>query len=182
MGEEPTLAEIEKIIESYKDTAVNGFNVTGHLLEDKVDKRGADLAYVDSIIEIIKGEHKTYETSYKVTPEKDGRHHKINIKARSVGGTVVHDITINYFATDTEAEEAEKKELEELLEKEDPMVFENQCAKHRILDARIVDKYELAGKLGAVFGYVISLGSTEYAQLMGVRFAVMAEKIFRKKR
>jgi len=180
VGEEPTLAEIEKILAENKDKAVEGFYVTGHMLDDKINKRGADLAYVLDVFETIKG-HATFETKYTAVQEKDGTHHKMDITGKAMGGTVMHEITINYFVMDTEKEEKEKEQLQELLEKESPMVFENKKAKHGILDARIVNKYEIASNLGAMFGYMVSLGSKDYAQIMGVRFALVAEKIFGKK-
>lgn len=180
----PTISEIEKILTEHKDTAVKGFYITGRLLEDKVDKRGADLAYVCDILDTIDGgiTHKTFETSHEVKPEKEGYHHKITVKAKSIGGNIVHDITINYFVEDTEAEEAEREELKELLDEDNPMVFENKHTDHGILDARVVDGYEIAANLGAMFGYVISLGDKQYAQFMGVRCAAFMERLFGKKK
>ena len=180
----PTISEIEKILESHKDTVVEGFYITGHLLEDKIDKRGANLAYVCDILYTIDGgvTQKTFETSHEVKPEKDGYHHKITVKAKSIGGSVVHDITINYFVQDTEAEEAEREELKELLDEDNPMVFENKHTDHGILDARVVDKYGIVANLGAMFGYAISLGDKQYAQFMGVRCAALMERVFGKKK
>jgi hypothetical protein len=184
VGEEPTLDEIEKILADNKDKAVEGFYVTGHLLEDKLERRGANFDYVKDIIETFRASRasKDIQIKYSIAPEKEGYHHKINVKAIGAGGSEAHDVTFNYFVMDEEKEKAEKEELEVLLEQEDPMVFENKKAKHGILDARIVDKYEIAANLGAMFGYVISIGDKEYAQFMGVRFALMAEKIFGKKK
>ena len=125
---------------------------------------------------------KTFETSHEVKPEKDGQHHKITVKARSMGGTVVHDVTINYFVIDTEAKEAEKEKLQELLDEGDPMVFENEHTEHGILDARVVDKYGIAANMGAMLGYVISLGDKQYAQFMGMRCAALMERLFGKKK
>jgi len=39
----PALSEIEQILESHKKTAVEGFYITGHLLEDKIDRGGRKL-------------------------------------------------------------------------------------------------------------------------------------------
>jgi hypothetical protein len=183
VGEEQTLDEIEKILTEHKDKAVEGFYVTGHLLEDKMDKRGADIDYAMNIVEDFKASRssKDIQIKYSITPEKEGSHHKINMKAIGAGGSAAHDITFNYFVMDEEKEKEEKEELEELIEQENPMVFENKKAKHGILDARIIDKYEFFGNIGAMFGYVISVGDKDYARLMGVRFALIAEKIFGKK-
>ena len=182
MGEEPTLEEIEKILTEHKDKAVEGFYVTGHLLEDNIDKSGADIDYAMDIMYTFNASKasKDMQTNYSVTQEKEGYHHKINMKAIGAGGNAAHDITFNYFIIDEEKEKTEKAELEELLDNE-PMVFESKRAKHGILDARIIDKYELFGKVGAMFGYAISIGDKDYARFMGVRFALIAEKIFGKK-
>ena len=99
-----------------------------------------------------------------------------------MGGTVVHDVTINYFVIDTEAKEAEKEKLQELLDEGDPMVFENEHTEHGILDARVVDKYGIAANMGAMLGYVISLGDKQYAQFMGMRCAALMERLFGKKK
>jgi len=177
VGEERTISEIEQILESHKDDAVEGFYITGRLIGDEIEKRGADWNYVQELLYTINTRNVIIASNYKVTPEQEGEHHKINITAKSAGGTIVHDITVNYFVMDTEAEEAEKEELQELLENE-PMVFESKRAKHGILDARIIDAHEFFGKAGAFFGYVVSVGDVDYARMMGVRFAMIAEKIF----
>jgi hypothetical protein len=182
VGEERTISEIEQILESHKDDAVEGFYITGSLIDDKIDKRGANWGYVQEILDTINTEHIDLEAKYLVTPEKEGTHHKIHITGRAMAGSIMHDITINYFVMNTEAEEAEKEELRGLLDKGNPMIFPNKRAKHGILDARIVDKYEVAANLGAMVGYVISFGDKQYAQLMGVRCAVLVEKIFGKKK
>ncbi len=180
---QPTLAEIEKILVENNDKAVEGFYVTGHILDKKIDQRGADLDSAKDIIESFNAIRATREiqTNYVVTQEKDGHYHKITMKAIGLNGNALHDVDINYFMMDEEKDKAEKEELEELIEKEDPFVFPNKEAKHGILDARIVNKYEIVSNLGAMFGYAISFGNKEYAQLMGVRFALMAEKFFGKK-
>lgn len=182
MREERTISEIEQILESHKDDAVEGFYITGHLLTDKIEKRGADFAYLSDLLDTINTEHTALEATYAAASEREGTHHKINIIGRAMAGSVVHELTINYFVMNTEAEEAEKEELKELLDEGDPLVFENQKAKHGILDARVVNRYEIAANLGAMLGYVVSLGDKQYAQLMGVRCAAFAERIFGKKK
>ncbi|MBD3304510.1 hypothetical protein GF343_05160 [Candidatus Woesearchaeota archaeon] len=182
MREERTISEIEQILESHKDDAVEGFYITGRLIEDKIDKRGADWSYVQELLETINTRHIDLEAKYAVTPEKEGKHHQVHITGRAMAGSIMHDITINYFVMDTEADETEREQLQELLGKGEPMLFENQKAKHGILDARVVDEYEIAANLGAMVGYVISLGDKQYAQLLGVRCAAFAEKIFGKKK
>ncbi len=183
VGEEPTLAEIEKILAENHDKAVEGFYITGRRLDEKISQSCACLEYALDVLDFFKASKQTkdIQTSYVATKENEGFHHKISMKAIGVGGHVAHDITINYFVMDEEKDKAEKKELEELIEKKDPFVFPNKEAKHGILDARIVNKYEVASNLGAMFGYAVSLGNKDYAQIMGVRFALMAEKIFGKK-
>jgi len=182
VGEDLTLSEIEQILESHKDDAVEGFYVQGKLLDDKIDKQNADFAYVHDIIESINTSNVAISGKYRVNPEQDGEHHKIDITGKSMGGTTVHNITINYFVMDTEAEKAEKEELRGLLDKGEPMVFESKRAKHGILDARIIDAHEFFGKAGALFGYAISIGDKDYARLMGVKFAMIAEKILGKRK
>ena len=182
MGEERTISEIEKILESHKDTAVEGFYITGCLIDDKVDRRGADWNYIRNILDTINTRNVAIEGKYQATSEQDGEHHKINITAKSTGGSIVHDITINYFVVNTEAEAAEKEKLQKLLDEDDPMVFENKHTDNGILDARVANKYEFAANFGAMFGYVISLGDKQYAQFMGVRCAALVERIFGKKK
>ena len=182
METKPTISEIEQILESHKDTVVEGFYITGHLLEDKIEKRGANFAYVNDILDTMNTEHIDLEAKYAVTPERDGSHHKIHIIGKAMAGSVMHEVTINYFVADTEAEEAEKEELKELLDDGDPMVFENRRAKHGILDARVVDRYEFAANFGAMFGYVISGFDKEYARLMGARCANLMARFFGKKK
>jgi len=183
VGEEPTLEEIEKILTEHKDKAVEGFYVTGNLLDDKMDRMGAGIDYALGIIETFKASRasKDIQIKYSNTQEKEGYHHKIHMKAIGAGNNAAHDITFNYFVMDEEKEKAEKQELEELLDNE-PMVFESKRAKHGILDARIIDKYEFFGKMGAIFGYAISVGDKDYARLMGVRFAIIGKKIFGKRK
>ena len=181
MGEARTISEIEQILESHKDGAVEGFYITGRVIDDDIDKRGANWNYVQELLDTINTRNVILEGRYQATPEQDGEHHKINITAKSTGGSIVHDITINYFVMDTESEEAEKKELQELLETE-PMVFESKRAKHGILDARIIDTHEFFGKVGSMLGYMVSVGDVDYARMMGVRFAIIADKIFGKKK
>lgn len=184
MGEEPTLAEIEKILVENSGKAVEGFYITGHRLDEKINQRNAGLDYAMDILDSFKASKvtKDIQTHYVVAQEKDGYHHKICLKAIGAGGNAVHDVTINYFVLDEEKDKAEKEELEELIEKEDPFVFPNKETKHGILDARIINKYEIASNLGAMFGYAVSLGNKDYAQVMGVRFALLIEKIFGKKK
>jgi len=184
VGEELTLTEIEKILESYKDTAVEGFYVTGHMLDDKLDEQGSTFEYVQGLVDNFSASiaTKKIETNYVVVPENKGYHHKISLKAIGAGGDAAHDITINYFVIDTAAEEAEKEKLQELLDENDPMVFESEHAEHGILDARVVDKQGFAANIGAMFGYVISGFDKDYARLCGVRCAALAEKVFGKKK
>lgn len=183
VGEKPTLAEIEKILAENQDKAVEGFYITGHVIDEKIDKRGSDLDYALDIIDSFKASMPRLEvqTNYDIKQESEGYHHKIMLKTIGASGNALHEITINYFMMNEEKDKAEKEQLEELIEKEDPLVFPNKDAKHGILDARIVNTHEIVSNLGAMFGYAISLGNKEYAQLMGVRFALMAEKIFGKK-
>lgn len=182
MGEELTISEIEQILESHKDDVVEGFYVTGNMLDDKIEKQSADFAYMNDMLESINTSNVELAGKYKVSPEQDGEHHQIEITGKSTGGTIVHNITINYFVMDTETEEAKKQELQELFDSGEPMVFESKRAKHGILDARIIDAHEFFGKAGALLGYAISIGDKDYARLMGVKFAMIAEKILGKRK
>lgn len=183
MGEEITLSEIEKVLIKNHDKAAEGFYVTGHRLDEKIDQRNADIDYVLDFIDFFKASEGTKKIQIKhlIEQEQDGYHHKINIQAIGASKKPMHDITLNYFLINEEKEKKEKEELEGLIEQKDPFVFENKHAKHGILDARIVNNHEIASNLGAAIGYAVSLGNKDYAQFMGVRFALMAEKIFGKK-
>ena len=180
MGEELTLSGIEQKLLEYEGKAVEGFYVKGKLLDNKqIDKRGANHTYISNLLDSINTEHITLEAKYTVTPEKDGQHHKMDITGKGMGGSVMHEITINYFVMQDPESAADIDPVEEM---KNPI--ENVYSKNGFVDISFTQKHHRVGIAGAMLGYFAPWPLKNRSDFMiytAVKFAKAYEHFFGKK-